>query len=336
MKNKKLFIFFIAAFLFLVVAYLVWVLVQPKDLIKDNLISSQNLPVMVFPSPPPEVVNIPAYNVSVPKQAFPEKIISFKLKPLDNFALIGQKIATLLGFGVSPQIIKTSGQVFYIWNDEKSLTLKDSPPSVSYASPFTALTTVITNEEGFYTNMALSLLNRIFSFPAFVSLSSPDIKYSKAINTATEGQPTDKTAANLITLSYRFIIDGVPLYHPDQKNRDFVVVFDGSGNLVTFILNLYSFEKEGVYLPVVSFEEAKKTLLSQRGSLTYALSPEDEFQLRLISYNIPVINIDSLVLGYAPDPSKTQLLPVFVFSGTAVSISDNKEVNTVTFVSALP
>ena len=285
---------------------------MPRSL-SDTVSTYTNMPAATFPS------SVPYVTISTPR----------------NLEAESSRLAALFNIQSPPQIISGSRGRYTITQGVSALlTLSENPLTFAYDAASIA-GTLVSYDPKPLVNTSIQQLEELSI------LRSPLVVTNEVFSYFSPQGPSpnklqSQSGATMVQIDFDYHIGKLPLFISDANTPAATTRYDGNKNLVqvrAHILPNMTIEKNDV--AIVSYKEATERLAAGQGVLSSVASAENDgvFLTGLTPTNIEISRVQ---LGYLLLSGRSDLVPVFIFSGKGYLEEDKKSVNTTTIVSALP
>ena len=286
----------------------------------------------VFPSGA-TVTKKPAYKLGVNLKPGGGTMPVFRVASPGDLLVLARRFALSFEKTGNPKTFSSSGKTYYSWSDSvNTFSVSGNPVEIAYQIPLSQGLSSVVGPVDTYGALARSFLASKNLLPHGATLSAPTVAYYAPIG----NDPIQTTAdrATVVRLDYRLLLEGKPLYLGSPEVPVFSFRFDSSKTLVSFTGYYFgSFQKSGS-AGVLPVEKAMNSLYTN-GSLVYVSSPEDVNDVRTKKYTPGVIVIKDVSLGYFYETGWPSVTPIYVFTGSSRQGKTNKNLETITFLSAV-
>ena len=332
MKNYKKTLFIAVIILLILLGYILLQKAPSKNM--NTKPSASIAPINPTTMPRSLSDAVSAYT-NIPALSFPDKLPIVTISSPRNLEAESSRIAAFFNINTSPRIISGSrGRYAITQNGISTLTLSENPLTFTYdiasisGSPISYDPTPLVDT-------SIKQLEDLSLLRAPISATEEVFSYFSPQGPS-PNKLQNSTGATLVQVDLSFQVGKFPLFISDANTPTATTRFDGNKNLVqirAYILPNMTVEKNE--MTIVSYKEATERLAAGAGILSSVASVQNDgaFLTGLTPKNIEV---SSVKLGYLLLSNRSDLVPVFIFSGTGYIEEDKKAVNTTTIISALP
>jgi len=333
MKNRQMKLYIILALLFVVLVFSGALLSGAR---RGRLPTETKAPEPIPAAFPKSVANPNVkYSLSVPTVTVPENVPVYVF---DVSAAAGKtnNIAVNEGFTSPPQKTETSRGTRYFWKSgSRSITVLGTVPSVYYFSGIYG--TAPSESVGLapLREKATNTINRLGILPTNASLSGPEPVFTQATGPDMVILSTD-TKATGVVLKYGLTLSGLPVFVGSPLNDAAQFRFKPDGTVLSYsVYDLSSINKTAGEQRVATPEEASLRLTGGSGTIIAAYPKDGYEKMYASNYDFSRVNVTKTEFGYYLNPETTEILPAYVFSGSATNNKSGGAIEVIVLVSGI-
>jgi hypothetical protein len=284
---------------------------------------------------PPSLGDVASYT-NVPQQvSFPAQLPIYDVVESKTLAGEFSRLATSFSINTPPTVFNGSkGQYFLTQQGPLALQMSEAPLTFTYeSSPSSQKTITYTPQAA--VDIAIAKLKELVLIPKDITVTPAAYTYLSPEGPSPNAT-TNAGTATVMQIDFNAFIDGLPLFVGEPSTPVFTTRFDGETSMTQLRGALLpDIKKAQRVVAIISYEAAVARLQAKQGILSSMVATDNKEGF-LVGETPQNISVTSVRLGYLLLPKTANLVPVFMFTGTAILNQERRQIQTVTVISALP